>query len=136
MTPLTANSVQRTYLRNLTLKLLSLALAFCVWSLATVSHHATVKISVPVRVSNIPPGFAIAGPLPAQVDITMEGPRNLVAMAKRTSRMVTLDLAGAASPGTTLFSHLESQLSLPEGIRVLRTSPASLDIRLEAEHSP
>ncbi|NVN89368.1 MAG: YbbR-like domain-containing protein [Desulfuromonadales bacterium] len=136
MTPLTADSVKKTYLRNLSLKLLSLALALCVWSLATVSHKTTARISIPVRVCNIPHGYAIKRPTTASVEVTMEGPGNLIATTRRSKGAVTLDLDGAVKPGTTLFAHLESYLALPEGVTVLRITPASLEITLEAERSP
>ncbi len=121
---------------NLTLKLLCLALAFSVWSLATAWKKSEAVLTLEPRLVNMPRGYSLGSPLPQKVSITLYGPPALIRAARRANRALVLDLAGAAAPGTTAYSHLETRLRLPEEIRVTRVSPALLELRLEAEHSP
>jgi hypothetical protein len=136
MAPITTNTVKQLCTRNVTLKLLSLALAFCVWSISAVSRETEARLTLPVRLSTIPHGYVVGRPVPASINVTLSGPLHLITTAKQSGEALTLDLEGAVKPGTTAFTHLESYLKLPQGITVIRISPASLEIRLETEHSP
>lgn len=119
---------------NLTLRLLSLALAICIWCISAASHPRQVRLTLPVRLDHLPPGYAVAGTPPAPVQVTLSGPLHLITGVARRTRVLPLDLEGAARPGTTSFTRLESCLELPEEVRVTRISPASLEIRLEVNN--
>jgi len=135
MTPPTQDSVKQLFTCNLKLKFFSLALAFCIWGISAVSHNIEVRLTLPVRLSNIPHGYAVKGAIPGTIDVMLSGPLYSMTAAKRTNEALTLNLEGAVKPGTTAFTHLESHLKLSQGITVTRISPASLEIRLETERS-
>jgi len=122
--------------RNLTLKMLSLAVALCIWSFTAVSREARHELTLPVEVRNIPPGYVINGKPPGEIRFILSGPSLLIDGARRSNATVILNLRGAAVPGRTLFSHMESYLKLPDGIRVTRISPATLEIDLIREQIP
>ena len=86
-------------------------------------------MTLPVELRNIPPGYAAAGEPPREMRFTLAGPSLLIDGARRSNTKVILNLRGAV-PGKTLFSNLESYLKLPDGVRVTRTSPATLEINL------
>ena len=136
MAPVTVNSKTKTSIRNPALKLLSLALALCIWVISSVSQQSEIRLTLPVRFSAIPRGYTATGPAIAAVEVTLTGTRNMLNRAKRSNRALTLDLESATRPGTTTFMRLESYLDLPQGVTVARVSPSSLEIRLEAEHTP
>lgn len=127
---------------NLTLRLLSLALALVLWCISAAARPREARLTLPVRPERLPAGFRIAGTPPPAVRVTLSGPLHLVTGVARRTRVLPLDLEGATGPGTTSFTHLESALALPEEVRVTRISPASLEIRLEVnnrsegEHHP
>lgn len=129
-------TVGRLPLKNPTLKLLCLCLAFSVWGLAAVSKPHESSLTLGLRLTNIPAGYTVVTPLPQEVRVTLHGPGAMLRAAKRANQAVVLDLAGAAAPGTTTFDHLETRLRLPEEIRVTRVSPGRLELRLEARQSP
>ncbi len=134
--PLTIRDSARSFFnRNLPLKLLSLALALCVWAILTVTGDISTRFVIPLRFKNIPPGYAIGGVPPSALDITVEGPPPRIHGARSLNPAVVLDLAGAAKPGATAFTHLETYLTLPRGVTVTRVSPSYIEICLEAEHS-
>lgn len=129
-------SVSRFLLRNLTLRLLCLALAFSVWALAAAEKKSESSMTLGLRLSNIPRGYTLVSPVPPELRVTLYGPRAMIRAAKRANQAVVLDLAGAAAPGTTAFDHLETRLRLPEEVRVTSVSPGRLELRLERQHSP
>jgi hypothetical protein len=129
MAPALFHNVYRFCTRNMTLKLLSLAVAVCIWSFTAVSRETHYDLVLPLELRNIPPGYIVAGQPPGEVRFTLTGPSILIDGARRSNSSMMLNLRGAA-PGRVLFSHLESNLKLPDGINVTRVSPASLEINL------
>lgn len=121
--------------RNLALKLLSLGVALCIWSFTAVSRETHHELTLPVELRNIPPGYTVNGTPPGEIRFVLSGPSLLIDGARRANATVILNLRGAL-PGRTLFSHLESYLKLPDGIRVTRISPASLEIDLVRKQIP
>jgi hypothetical protein len=122
-------AVKRFCTRNWSLKLLSLMLAVCIWSFSALSRETRYEMVLPVELRNTPPGCTVAAPLTGEVHFTLTGPSILVDGARRANSRLILSLRGAM-PGKTLFSHLETNLKLPEGIKVTRISPATLEIEL------
>jgi hypothetical protein len=121
--------VKQLCTRNLTLKLLSLAVALCIWSFTAISRETRYELTLPVELRNIPPGYEVGGQPPREIHFTLSGPSLLIDGARRANTTVILNLRGAVA-GKTHFSNLESYLKLPDDIRVTRTSPASVEIDL------
>lgn len=128
-------TLKKVCTRNLTLKLLSLAVAFCIWSFTAISRESRYELTLPIEMRYVPPGYTLGSPLPGEIHVTLSGPSLLVDGARRSNSRVILNLRGAV-PGKTLFTHLDSYLKLPDGIRVIRISPASLEIELIRKQAP
>ncbi|KAA0895385.1 hypothetical protein [Oryzomonas rubra] len=122
-------AVKRRCTRNASLKILSLMLAVCIWSFTSLSRETRYELVLPVELRNTPPGYSVAPPLPGELHFTLTGPSILIDGARRSNSSVILNLRGA-KPGRAIFSHLETNLKLPEGIKVTRISPAVLEIDL------
>ena len=122
-------TVKRRCTRNASLKILSLMLAVCIWSFTSLSRETRYELVLPVELRNTPPGYTVAAPLPGEVHFTLTGPSLLIDGARRSNSRMILSLRGIR-PGKTLFSHLETYLRLPEGIKVTRISPDALEIDL------
>jgi len=135
MSPPALHTLKRIGTRNLTLKLLSLAVAVCIWSFTAVSRESRYELTLPVELRNIPPGYVVNGQAPGEIHVILSGPSLLIDGARRANATVILNLRSAL-PGRTLFSHLESYLKLPDGIKVTRISPASLEIDLVRAQFP
>jgi hypothetical protein len=104
-------------------------LALCIWSFSSLSRETRYELVLPVELRNTPPGYTVAAPLPGEVHFIVTGPSILTEGARHANSRLILSLRGA-KPGKTLFSHLETNLKLPEGIKVTRISPATLEIEL------
>jgi hypothetical protein len=122
-------AIKRRCMRNASLKILSLMLAVCIWSFTSLSRETRYELVLPVELRNTPPGYAMASPPPGEVHFTLTGPSILIDGARRSNSRVILNLRGAR-PGKVFFAHLETNLKLPEGIKVTRISPAALEIDL------
>jgi len=129
MVPAAFETIRRSCTRNLTLKLLSLAVALCIWSFTAISRETHSELTLPVELRSIPPGYVAGGEPPREIHVTLSGPSLLIDGARRSNTKVILNLRGAV-PGKTLFSNLETYLKLPDGVRVTRISPATLEINL------
>ncbi|HEY3306919.1 MAG TPA: CdaR family protein [Desulfuromonadaceae bacterium] len=116
-------------LRNRSLRLLSLSVAICIWSFTAISREVHYDLVLPVELRNTPPGYELASPPPGETRVTLVGPSLLIDGARRSNTAIILNLRGISS-GKTLFSHLETNLKLPDGIRVTRVSPAIIEIDL------
>jgi len=122
-------AVKRRWARNASLKILSLMLAVCIWSFTSLSRETRYELILPVELRNTPPGYEVAAPPQGDVHFTLTGPSILIDGARRSNSRLILSLR-EARPGKTLFSHLETYLKLPEGIKVTRISPDALEIEL------
>ena len=129
MVPAVFDTIRRSCTRNLTLKLLSLAVALCIWSFTAISRETHFELTLPVELRNTPPGYEIGGQPPREIHFTLSGPSLLIDGARRSNATVILNLRGAVS-GKTRFSNMESYLKLPDDIKVIRTSPATVEIDL------
>lgn len=123
------DSARRFFTGNIKLKLLSLAVAICIWSFAAISRETRYDLALPVELRNIPPGYTLASPFPREVRFTLAGPAILIDGVRRANGVLILNMRGTGA-GRTLFSHLDSNLKLPEGIRITRISPVTIEITL------
>jgi len=131
---MTFETVRQFCTRNLSLRILSLVVAVCVWSFTSISRETHYDLALPVELRNTPPGYALASQTPREIHFTLSGPSILVEGARRANTVLILNLRGS-SAGKTTFSHLETNLKLPDGVSVTRISPAALEINLIREHN-
>lgn len=115
--------------RNLTLRILSVGVALCIWSFTAISRETRYDLVLPVELRYTPPGYALDSQPPREIRFTLSGPSILIDGARRSNAVLILNLRGISS-GKTVFSHLETNLKLPEGVSVTRISPASIEINL------
>jgi hypothetical protein len=136
MSALSVTTAKQLFTRNPTLKLLCLAMAVSVWCLSATSRRVQVDLSLPLKVVDIPMGYALSSTPPTAITYTLSGPSILVDGALRSNTQLKLSMAGAATQGKTAFMHLESYLKLPEGITIIRISPAALELNLVPDYTP
>jgi hypothetical protein len=115
---------------NLTLKLLSLAVALLLWLFVSYGRETTLSLQVPVQMGQLSSGLVLAGGLPASVAVTVSGPKILVRRLADQSPRLALDLEGVHE-GKVVFPDLAKLLHLPAGVHVIRIYPAALELHLE-----
>lgn len=127
--------LRRYILRNWHLKLLSLVLAFLLWSAITGEPPAEVGFTIPLELHNIPAGLIVVGDVPASVQVRLHGPGPLVRRLGSGDIVVALDLAGRAR-GEHAFTLKPEDVAVPYGVRVIRLSPSQVRLRLEPAPNP
>jgi hypothetical protein len=129
-----ADSVKRIVTANLKLKLLSLAVALCIWSFTALSREIRYELVLPVEVRNLPPGYELVTPSLPSVRFTLAGPSILMDGVRRSNTSLILNLRGVG-PGRTVFGNLATWLKLSEGVKVTSVSPAAIEIEVRRYHS-
>jgi len=114
---------------NLPIKALALALAVSLWLMASAAKQEERDISLPLTVTNMPPGLAVESRIPREIRITVAGPKFSLRKVHGESLPIHLDLKGLGE-GTVTFSGMEKRLRLPPGISVLRVYPANINLKL------
>jgi hypothetical protein len=132
MLPIIFIKTSRFFTSNITVKLLSLAVALSIWSFTAVSREINYDLVLPVELRNIPSGYKISGNQPREIHFTLHGSSLMIDGARRSNSTIILNLRGA-SAGRSHYAHLASYLKLPEGIKVTRISPATMEIELIRE---
>ncbi|HEY6839044.1 MAG TPA: CdaR family protein [Geobacteraceae bacterium] len=115
--------------KNLHLKLLSLAAAAVLWLTVTYGKETTAVFRVPIEPSRLSPGLAVAGQLPSSAEVTVVGPKYRLLMLDRGLPAVRLDLAGVGT-GLTAFPDLAGVVKVPPGVRIERIYPAAVTVQI------
>ena len=116
---------------NFALKLLSLVIAFGLWTFVNFGERDTEEsIKVPLELRNIPAHLMITSPRVDFIDLRVMGPRTLLGRIDRNRLSIPLDLNGVR-PGPAVFRVGGEALNLPRGVRVVRINPAQVTLELE-----
>lgn len=112
--------------RDLEIKLASTALAVALW-LALAAPSAPVQRTYPVTVElrNIPRGWALEGPFPAQVDVTFEGPEPVFGELAPEQLRLAFDLA-RLEPGQNQIPTSGGSVNAPAALHVERRDPETI----------
>jgi YbbR domain-containing protein len=117
--------------RNLALKLLSLLIAFGLWTFVNFGERDSEQsLKVPLQLRNIPAHLMITSPRVDFVDLRVVGPRTLLGRIDRNRLAIDLDLNGVR-PGPAVFRVGAEALNLPRGVKVVRINPSQVTLELE-----
>ncbi len=123
--------LQQAVTHNLSLKLLSIVIAFGLWLFVNFGERDTEEsLKVPLELRNVPAHLMITSPRVDFVDLRVMGPRTLLGRIDRARLALPLNLAGVR-PGQAVFRVGTEALSLPRGVKVVRITPAEVSIALE-----
>jgi len=123
--------IRQAFTRNVGLKLLSLLIAFGLWSFVNFGERDTEEsLKVPLELRNIPAHLMITSPRIDFIDLRVTGPRTLLGRIDRNRLSIPMDLGGVR-PGPAVFRVGAEALNLPRGVKVLRLNPAQVTLELE-----
>lgn len=123
--------IKQAFTRNLSLKLLSLGIAFGLWAFVNFGERdAEESFRAALELRNIPPNLMITSPRVDFIDVRVVGPRTLLGRIDRTRLAIGLDLNGVR-PGPAVFRVGAESLNLPRGVAVTRINPAQVTLELE-----
>lgn len=117
------------------LMVLSLLVAVLLWLFTAGERDGQIVLNVPLEYGNLSTDLAIVNHPPAQVEVTVAGPRILLLKLKRERIKIMLDLRSVRE-GSTVFGGLERLVRLDRELRVTGLSPAVVEVKTAAARRP
>lgn len=105
------------------LKLLAIVLAVALWMFVAAEDRGEAVYTVPLRLSGIPPGLAVAAVDHDALEVRVQGRRSLLARLRDRDLRAEVQLR-EARPGGFVVRVLPENVAAPRGVRVLRVSPS------------
>jgi YbbR domain-containing protein len=117
-------------LDNLGLKLVSLVLGFSLWYIVAGGQGAEITLPIPLEYRNVPEGMEVIEESAQQVDIRFRGSSEILRRLSPQEIQAGVDLSGAL-PGEQNFYLSPENIVVPFGVRVLRVTPAAVQLQLD-----
>lgn len=121
-----------TYLlsKDWLLKGVSLLLAIVLWYFVGGEDRVNKNVLIPIEIINLPRDLVISNQFKKEIEVTVSGPRSLI--AEMVNRAVTrqIDLS-TATPGTMVIENDNKHIPVLRGITVQRVQPSSLILSLD-----
>jgi YbbR domain-containing protein len=116
---------QEMWPKDWTLRFISLILAVVLWYFVGGDDTVDKNVLVPLEVINLPRDLVISNQFKREIEVTIRGPRSQVLKIEKGDITKQVDLAQAV-PGTMVIKNEIQLISVPRGIKVLRTQPDSI----------
>jgi hypothetical protein len=125
------NVIRGLLFDNLGLKLVALLLAVLVYLNVYTDRTATMMVSFPLQLSDLPDSISLSGPVPAAVQAEIRGTGKRIILLRATEPQINVSLAGVG-PGRFERALSAADLPLPEGLEVERmVGPRMLALELD-----
>ena len=118
------------FTKNLSLKLISLLLGFIIWQAVSSEQGIELTFSIPIELRNLPEGFEVIKESVHQADVRLRGTAEILRSLSPQDISIAVDLSGA-EPGERVAYLTPSDVTAPFGSRVMRVTPALLEIELD-----
>ncbi len=116
---------QEMWPKDWTLRFISLILAVGLWYFVGGDDTVDKNVLVPLEVINLPRDLVISNQFKREIEVTISGPRSQVLKIEKGDITKQVDLAQAV-PGTMVIKNEIHLISVPRGVKVLRTQPDSI----------
>jgi YbbR domain-containing protein len=123
--------LQRLFLHNFGLKVISLALAFGLWLAVAQDHPAEVAVEVSIEFHNIPDNLEISTEHIPRAQIRLRGPERLVRRLQPIDVHAEIDLT-TAKPGERTFDLTAQQIHQPYGLHVMQVVPSQFHLAFDS----
>ena len=124
------NFLRKYVLKNLPLKLISLAVAVLLWWVVGRDPTIEIPMTVPLEFHHAPDNLEMNSEYPLQAQITMRGPERLLRQINASEVHAVIDLQGAA-PGERTFDLTPKQIHVPRNVEVMQVAPAQFHISFD-----
>jgi YbbR domain-containing protein len=128
---MTPRRVGAWMVKNMGWRLTSIAIAYVIWmNVATEPEMATI-VSAPVQYRDTRNNLEISSPLVDRVELETRGPSGLLRALSNSRTVVILDFSDVKEPGQRTFTVTRSLTNLPQGVELLRATPAQIRLTFE-----
>jgi YbbR domain-containing protein len=125
-----ATFLRRYVFHNLSLKLVSLAMAAGLWLAVARNPIAEVELPVPIEFHHFPEKLEIASESIPQAQVRVRGPERVVRPLRPSDVHVEIDLTGA-KPGVRTFDLTARQVREPRDLEVVQIVPGQLRLTFD-----
>lgn len=122
--------MKRIFLQDLKLKALALVFAVALWFFVAGQSSTEVGFLVPVGLKGMPRSMVVVSVPPEEIEVRVMGPKFVINNLSPSQIQVSLDMSDARE-GLNNLRILPGDIVAPMGVDVVKTRPASVDIRLE-----
>ncbi len=112
------------------LKLLSLAFAVVLWIFVAAEDKGEAVYTVPIDLVGMPSGLEVAALGAETVEVRLQGYRHVLDRIDERDLRVRVSLRGAR-PGDVLLRPRPDDVTVPQGVKVVRITPAQIRATLE-----
>jgi hypothetical protein len=112
-------------------RLLSLVIAYSIWSNVANEPEMSTIVSAPLQYRDAGNNLEISSPLVDRVELETRGPSGLLRSLSNTRTAVILDFSEVREPGEHTFTINRPSTNLPRGVELLRATPAQIRLTFE-----
>jgi YbbR domain-containing protein len=124
------NFLQRVFIHNFWLKLISLLLAIGLWMVEARDPIAEVEIKVPIEFRNLPGSLEIDSASFTEAQIRVRGPERVIRRLQASDVRAEIDLAGV-SPGERTFDLTGRHVHVPQDLEVVQIIPGQFHLSFD-----
>src|SRR5271166_1111967 len=124
------NSFRKSVLKNLSFKLVSLAIAIMLWWAVGRDSAIEIPMTVPLEFQHAPGNLEITSDYPFQAQVTLRGSEHLLQEMRPSQVHAILDLEGGG-PGERTYDLSASQIKVPRNVKVVQVVPAQFHISFD-----
>ena len=125
-----SNRVQRAFVHNIGLKMISLLLAIGLWMAVARSPIAEVELRVPIEFHNLPENLEIDSASFTEAQIRVRGPERLVHQLQASDVHAEIDLVGV-QPGERTFDLTGRYVRVPQELEVVQIIPGQFHLSFD-----
>ena len=122
--------VQRTFVHNIGLKLVSLLLAIGLWFAMARSPIAEVEMKVPIEFRNLSDNLEVDSASFTEAQIRVRGPGRVIHGLQVADVRAEIDLAGVR-PGERTFDLTGQQVHVPQDVEVVQIYPGQFHLSFD-----
>ncbi len=124
------NFFRKYVLKNLALKMVSLAVAILLWWAIGRDPTIEIPMTVPLEFHHAPENLEMNSDSPLQAQITVRGPERLLRQINASEVHAVIDLQGAV-PGERTFDLTTAHIHVPRNVEVVQVEPAQFHISFD-----
>ena len=122
-------SLQRAFLHNAGLKIVSLLLAVGLWVAVVRSPNAEVELRIPIEFENFPRNLVIDSTSFTEAQVRISGPERAIHQLQTSDVRAQINLA-SVGPGERTFD-LADRIHLPPGLVVIQVIPGQFHLSFD-----
>jgi diadenylate cyclase len=125
-----ANPLQRIFVQNFGVKLISLLLAIGLWLVVSRDPVAEVELRVPIEFHNVPQNLEIDSASFTEAQVRVRGPGRLIHGLRASDVRAEIDLS-AVRPGSRTFDLTSRNVRAPQDLEVVQIIPSQFQLSFD-----